>query len=85
VSEWAPEKFIKWGADIGESTAQNRALYPFCPLPLQASIEEIDYTTNRGLDKNQLLRLCDCSVIDKKEICSSPVPLVQEKVIWLQL
>jgi DNA replication protein DnaC len=33
----------------------------------QASIEEIDYTTNRGLDKNQLLRLFDCSFIAKKE------------------
>jgi DNA replication protein DnaC len=33
----------------------------------QASIEEIDYTTSRGLDKNQLLHLFDCSFIDKKE------------------
>ncbi|MDJ1498971.1 IS21-like element helper ATPase IstB [Cytophagaceae bacterium DM2B3-1] len=33
----------------------------------QACIEQIDYTTQRGLDKNQLLRLVDCSYIDKKE------------------
>ena len=32
----------------------------------QASIEEIDYTTSRGLDKNQLMHLFDCSFIDKK-------------------
>lgn len=33
----------------------------------QASVEEIDYNTQRGLDKNQLLRLFDCSFIANKE------------------
>jgi DNA replication protein DnaC len=33
----------------------------------QASIEEIDFTKNRNLDKTFLLRLADCSFIKRKE------------------
>lgn len=33
----------------------------------QASIEEVDFTASRGLDKNRLLRLADCHFIQKKE------------------
>ena len=33
----------------------------------QATLEEIDYSSGRNLDKNQLLRLVDCSFIDRKE------------------
>lgn len=33
----------------------------------QASIEEVDFTTSRGLDKTQLLRLANCSFIKKRE------------------
>lgn len=33
----------------------------------QASVEQIDFTARRGLDKNQFLRLSDCSFIKKKE------------------
>jgi DNA replication protein DnaC len=33
----------------------------------QASMEEINFTTNRGVDKTKLLRLADCSFIKKKE------------------
>ena len=33
----------------------------------QATIEEIDYSSGRNLDKNQLMRLLDCSFIDRKE------------------
>jgi DNA replication protein DnaC len=33
----------------------------------QASIEEIDFTKNRSLDKSFLLRLADCSFIKRKE------------------
>ena len=33
----------------------------------QASIEEIDFSTPRGLDKNQFVRLADASFIEKKE------------------
>jgi DNA replication protein DnaC len=32
-----------------------------------ANIEDVDFTTKRGLDKTQLLRLADCSFIQKKE------------------
>lgn len=32
-----------------------------------ASIEEVNYSPTRGLDKTQLLRLADCSFIKKKE------------------
>lgn len=33
----------------------------------QASIEEIDFISQRGLDKNQMMRLFDCDFIDRKE------------------
>ena len=33
----------------------------------QASIEEIDYSSKRNLDKNQMMRVLDCSFIDRKE------------------
>lgn len=33
----------------------------------QACVEEIDFTAQRGLDKNTLLRLVDCGFIKKKE------------------
>lgn len=33
----------------------------------QATFEEIDYNAQRNLDKNQILRLSDCSYIDRKE------------------
>lgn len=33
----------------------------------QATVEEVDYQAQRNLDKNQLLRLADCSFIDRKE------------------
>ena len=32
-----------------------------------ASVEEVDFTAHRGLDKNQLLRLADGSFVQKKE------------------
>jgi len=32
-----------------------------------AAIEEVDFSSRRGLDKTQLLRLADCSFIKKKE------------------
>lgn len=33
----------------------------------QASLEEVDYAAGRSLDKNQVMRLADCSFIDRKE------------------
>jgi DNA replication protein DnaC len=33
----------------------------------RATIEEIDFATSRGLDKNLILRLADCSFLDRKE------------------
>jgi len=40
----------------------------------QASVEQIDFTARRGLDKNQFLRLSDSSFIKKKEniLCTGP-------------
>lgn len=32
-----------------------------------ANVEDVDFTSKRGLDKTQLLRLADCSFIQKKE------------------
>ncbi|TXK20968.1 AAA family ATPase, partial [Pontibacter qinzhouensis] len=33
----------------------------------QASLEELDYSAGRSLDKNQVMRLADCRFIDRKE------------------
>jgi len=33
----------------------------------QAIMEDIDFTSGRGLDKNQILRLADCSFVEKNE------------------
>ena len=33
----------------------------------QASIEELDLSLSRNIDKNMLIRLCDCSFIEKKQ------------------
>ncbi|MEQ9439066.1 MAG: IS21-like element helper ATPase IstB [Cyclobacteriaceae bacterium] len=33
----------------------------------QATLEEIDYSSGRNLDKNQLMRLVDCSFINRQE------------------
>jgi len=35
----------------------------------KASIEEIDFTINRGLDKNQILRLSNCQWIESHQDC----------------
>lgn len=32
-----------------------------------ASVEGVNYSTSRGLDKNLFMRLCDCSFIDRSE------------------
>ena len=45
---------------IGRSLRQARFRY-------HASLEEIDFTQNRNLDKNQFLRFTDCSFIDRRE------------------
>lgn len=44
------------------SLAMKRAHFRY-----QAIVEEIDFTSVRGLDKNNVLRLTDCSFIDKNE------------------
>jgi DNA replication protein DnaC len=33
----------------------------------KASVEQIDFDSNRGIDKNQIMRLAECTFIDKKE------------------
>ncbi len=48
---------------------QNRKINRYLRLArfrYQASIEELDFTHNRGLDKTKMLRLADCSFIDRK-------------------
>ena len=45
---------------IGRNLQAARFRYP-------ATLEEVDYQATRNLDKNQILRLADCSFIDRKE------------------
>lgn len=54
----------EWDYRISRKTslALRRARFRY-----QASIEDIDFTSSRGIDKNLLLRLADCSYIDKNE------------------
>ncbi len=33
----------------------------------KASVEQMNFETDRGMDKNQVMRLADCTFIDKKE------------------
>ncbi|PWV44401.1 IS21-like element helper ATPase IstB [Chitinophaga sp. S165] len=55
-AEWEDRE----GRKIGRSLRNARFRY-------QASIEEIDFTKGRNLDKTQLLRLAECIFIKKKE------------------
>jgi DNA replication protein DnaC len=43
------------------------SLLKFARFRYQASCEEIDFTKNRNLDKNIVLRLSDCSFVKRKE------------------
>jgi DNA replication protein DnaC len=49
----------------------------------QTSVEEIDFTQNRNLDKNQFLRFADCSFIDRREniIVSGPTGVGKSQLI----
>lgn len=44
------------------SLAMKRARFRY-----QAIMEDVDFTPGRGLDKNQILRLSDCSFVEKSE------------------
>jgi hypothetical protein len=49
----------------------------------KASIEELHYHADRSIDRNQVMRLADCTFIDTgMKICSLPEVLGLEKVIW---
>ncbi|MFN8285954.1 MAG: ATP-binding protein [Chitinophagales bacterium] len=50
----------------------------------KSTIEQIDYTGDRGIDKNQIHRFADGSFITKKETLL-PAALVPVKASWLQL
>ncbi len=48
----------------------------------KASIEQLDYAEDRGLDKNLVQRLSDCSFIKKGEDLLSPVAPAPAKASW---
>lgn len=69
-TKFTPDEFVnhliqaEWDFRISRKTnlALNRARFRY-----QASIEDIDFTSNRGMDKNLVLRLADCSFVEKNE------------------
>jgi DNA replication protein DnaC len=65
-----PDEMLAYLIDSEWDFKQNRKLERLlksAKFRYQASFEEIDFNANRNLDKNQLLRMSDCSWITKKE------------------
>lgn len=48
----------------------------------KAYLEQVDYATNRGLDRNQMERLATLDFVHKGQTFSSPALPVQGKAIW---
>lgn len=69
-TKFTPDEFVnhliqaEWDYRISRKTniALRRARFRY-----QASIEDIDFASTRGMDRNLLLRLADCSFVEKNE------------------
>jgi DNA replication protein DnaC len=61
------DEFIAWLIESEDTLRSNKKtdrLLKNARFHYQASIEEINYTSDRNLDRNLFTRLCDCSFID---------------------
>lgn len=69
-NKFTPDEFVnyliqaEWEYRLNKKVSQSIKRAKFRYL---ASIDEVDFTTSRGIDKNLLLRLNDCSYIEKNE------------------
>jgi len=66
--KFTPDEFLSHLIDAEWDYRANRKLTRYikaAKFRYQASIEEIDFGINRSLDKNMILRLTDCSWIEK--------------------
>ncbi|MEI6297497.1 MAG: IS21-like element helper ATPase IstB [bacterium] len=64
------DEFIAWlieAEDNQRNNSRTERLLKNARFHYQASIEEISYTPDRDIDRNQLTRLSDCSFIDRGE------------------
>ncbi|HTG57108.1 MAG TPA: IS21-like element helper ATPase IstB [Niabella sp.] len=68
--KFTPDEFINYLIQAEWDHRQNRKVnlaIRRARFRYQAIVEDIDFTSGRGLDKNQILRLSDCSFIEKNE------------------
>lgn len=64
------DEFIAWlieSEDNQRNNSRTERLLKNAKFHYQASLEEMDYTNDRNLDRNLLTRLADCSFIDRNE------------------
>lgn len=64
------DEFIAWlieSEDNGRNNSRTARLLKNAKFHYQASLEEINYTGDRNIDRNLLSRLSDCSYIDRNE------------------
>jgi len=66
----ASDELIHFLIEAEFEDRQNRKIHRYLKAArfrYQSSIEEVDFTSSRGLDKNQLLRLASCQFLEKQE------------------
>src|SRR5690606_36244671 len=64
------DEFIAWlieSEDNQRNNSRTERLLKNARFHYQASLEEIKYSPDREIDRNQLTRLSDCSFIDRHE------------------
>lgn len=64
------DEFIAWlieSEDNGRNNSRTERLLKNAKFHYQASLEEINYSGDRNIDRNLLSRLSDCSFIDRNE------------------
>jgi DNA replication protein DnaC len=68
--KFTPDELLSHLVDAEWDERSNRKITRYvksAKFRYEASVEEIDFTLNRNLDKNQVLRLTDCSWIMKRK------------------
>jgi DNA replication protein DnaC len=70
AAEMTPDEFIAWLTEAEWNQRSNRKIasrIKTARFRYASSLEEMDYSTSRNLDKNIFKRLADCSFIERKE------------------
>jgi len=69
-SEHTPDELIHYLVESEWNERQTRKINRYIKdagFRYQASVEEIKFSADRNLDKNMVVRVCDCSFIDRRE------------------